>query len=118
MRKKSKKREEPVTFQIEQVSQPAQSAQFIVEETQTTQSPKKTQPPPQQPVTKAQSSSHPQMVAVQTSLPSQIPMAQPVKKTKGPEFQCPDCGRIFILGVAKRPAHIKCPYCGLEGVVD
>lgn len=93
MRKKSKKQEEPVTFQIE--PQTPQPAQFVVEQ------------PQQQPQTEQVPEFKPE-----------IPMAQPVGKPKGPEFQCPECNKIFILAVTKRPAHIKCPYCGLEGIVD
>ena len=49
-----------------------------------------------------------------------IPMAQPVMETKpkGEEFQCPECSKIFIVGLEKRPLHIRCPYCGLEGIVE
>lgn len=47
-----------------------------------------------------------------------IPTAQPVEISKGQEFQCPQCSKIFIVALSKRPAHIKCPYCGLEGIVD
>jgi DNA-directed RNA polymerase subunit RPC12/RpoP len=83
MPKKSKKKDEPVTFQIE--PQTPQPVEFIVQ-----------QPQPQ----------------------PEIPMAQPAEKSKGPEFQCPECGKIFIVALTKRPAHIKCPYCGLEGIVE
>ena len=83
MPKKSKKKDEPVTFQIE--SQTQQPVEFFVQ-----------QPQPQ----------------------PEIPMAQPAEKPKSPEFQCPDCGKIFIVALTKRPAHIKCPYCGLEGIIE
>jgi DNA-directed RNA polymerase subunit RPC12/RpoP len=47
-------------------------------------------------------------------------MAQPVMETKpkGEEFQCPECSKIFIVALEKRPLHIRCPYCGLEGIVE
>ena len=47
-----------------------------------------------------------------------VPIAQPVGKPKGQEFQCPQCSKIFIVALSKRPAYIKCPYCGLEGIVE
>jgi predicted RNA-binding Zn-ribbon protein involved in translation (DUF1610 family) len=83
MPKKSKKKNEPVTFQID--TQTPQPVEFMVQET------------PSQP---------------------QIPIAQPDSKPQGPEFQCPQCGKVFIVALKKRPAHIKCPYCGLEGIVE
>ncbi|UCE73865.1 MAG: hypothetical protein JSV56_12735 [Methanomassiliicoccales archaeon] len=49
---------------------------------------------------------------------SDIPIAQPVEKPKGDEFQCPECGQIFIVALKKRHLHIRCPYCSLEGIVD
>ena len=90
MAKKSKEKEEPVTFQIDQKQE--EPAQFIVDQ------PKEIE----QPIT----------------FTPDVPPAEPVKKVKGPEFQCPECNKIFILAVKKRPAHIKCPYCGLEGIVE
>jgi len=90
MPKKSKKKKEPVTFQIEPTTE--QPAQFIIEQPQASEQVPQFQP--------------------------EIPMAQPAEKLKGPEFQCPDCGKIFIVALTKRPAHIKCPYCGLEGIVE
>jgi hypothetical protein len=90
MAKKSKEKQEPVTFQVDQQQQ--EPAQFIVDQ------PKETEPP--------------------VSFTLDAPPAQSVKKIKGPEFQCPECDKIFILAVKKRPAHIRCPYCGLEGIVD
>jgi len=34
------------------------------------------------------------------------------------EFQCPECNRIFILPPARKPVIARCPYCGLEGLVE
>jgi DNA-directed RNA polymerase subunit RPC12/RpoP len=42
----------------------------------------------------------------------------PPQKPKGQQFQCPECRRIFIVAMTKRPLHIRCPYCGLEGMID
>jgi DNA-directed RNA polymerase subunit RPC12/RpoP len=58
--------------------------------------------------------------SIEPETPTAIPMAQPVVETKpkGEEFQCPECSKIFIVALEKRPLHIKCPYCGLEGIVD
>ncbi|UCE36648.1 MAG: hypothetical protein JSW00_14190 [Thermoplasmata archaeon] len=42
----------------------------------------------------------------------------PSLKSKGDQFQCPDCSKIFILAPGKRPAILNCPYCGLRGIVD
>jgi DNA-directed RNA polymerase subunit RPC12/RpoP len=50
--------------------------------------------------------------------PASIPMAQPAAKKAGEEFQCPQCSKIFIVALEKRPLHIRCPYCGLEGIID
>jgi DNA-directed RNA polymerase subunit RPC12/RpoP len=50
--------------------------------------------------------------------PASVPMAQPIRKKTGDEFKCPECGKIFIVALKKRPLHIRCPYCGLEGMVD
>jgi predicted RNA-binding Zn-ribbon protein involved in translation (DUF1610 family) len=56
---------------------------------------------------------------IESDTPQQVPMAQPViSQKKGDEFQCPECGKIFIVALKKRPLHIRCPYCGLEGMVD
>lgn len=57
---------------------------------------------------------------IEPEAPAAIPMAQPVveSKPKGEEFQCPQCSKIFIVALEKRPLHIKCPYCGLEGIVE
>lgn len=61
----------------------------------------------------------PQAPAPQPPPPDAIPMAQPVdEKPKGEEFQCPECSKIFIVALEKRPLHIRCPYCGLEGMVE
>ncbi len=49
--------------------------------------------------------------------PEPIPQALPVQP-KGDEFQCPQCGKIFIVALKKRPLHIRCPYCQLEGMID
>lgn len=48
----------------------------------------------------------------------QVPAAEPAKRPKGDEFQCPECKKIFIVALSKRPLHIRCPYCGLEGMID
>ncbi|UCF07782.1 MAG: hypothetical protein JSW28_09105 [Thermoplasmata archaeon] len=51
--------------------------------------------------------------------PEAVPMAHPViEKPKGEEFKCPSCGKIFIVALSKRPLHIRCPYCKLEGMVE
>jgi predicted RNA-binding Zn-ribbon protein involved in translation (DUF1610 family) len=49
---------------------------------------------------------------------SDIPIAAPAKKPVGDEFKCPQCGKIFIVALKKRPLHIRCPYCNLEGMID
>lgn len=54
----------------------------------------------------------------QTSAYTQAPFAEPFAEPQGEEFQCPQCNRIFILTTAKRPAILRCPYCGLEGLVE
>jgi len=58
--------------------------------------------------------------SIEPEPPGAIPMAQPVMETKpkGEEFQCPQCSKVFIVALEKRPLHIKCPYCGLEGIVE
>ncbi|MEE9151001.1 MAG: hypothetical protein V3U20_04110 [Thermoplasmata archaeon] len=90
MRKKSKRKEADVVFQV--APQEVQSPQTPVQQPMPAEQPLQFQP--------------------------DIPMAQPVEKSKGKEFQCPECGKIFIVALTKRPAHIKCPYCGLEGMID
>jgi hypothetical protein len=50
--------------------------------------------------------------------PPQFQMAPPPQKPRGQQFQCPECRRIFIVAMSKRPLHIRCPYCGLEGMID
>ena len=59
-----------------------------------------------------------QEFSVEAEAEPEIPFAQPVEKPKGEEFQCPECSKIFIVALTKRPLHIRCPYCGLEGMVD
>jgi hypothetical protein len=49
--------------------------------------------------------------------PEPIPAAMPAQP-KGDEFQCPQCRKIFIVALKKRPLHIRCPYCNLEGMID
>jgi hypothetical protein len=49
-----------------------------------------------------------------TQYPSPLQMIRP----QGEEFQCPSCSSIFILTFTKRPAIIRCPYCGLEGLAE
>ncbi|UCG70347.1 MAG: hypothetical protein JSV09_04830 [Thermoplasmata archaeon] len=48
------------------------------------------------------------------------PQAPPVPSTypQGEEIQCPGCHSVFILAETRRPAYLRCPYCGLEGVMD
>lgn len=90
MSKKKKEKEAEVVFQV--ASQDAQ--------------------PPQTPVPQ------PQPTEQSIQFQPDVPIAQPVEKPKGQEFQCPQCSKIFIVAMSKRPAHIKCPYCGLEGIVE
>jgi len=66
----------------------------------------------------AQQDMPPQAPVQQIQFQPDMPIAQPVEKPKGQEFQCPQCSNIFIVALSKRPAHIKCPYCGLEGIVE
>jgi ABC-type sugar transport system permease subunit len=49
--------------------------------------------------------------------PVPIPAAVPAQP-KGDEFQCPQCRKIFLVALEKRPLHIRCPYCDLEGMID
>jgi hypothetical protein len=49
--------------------------------------------------------------------PEPIPAAVPAQP-KGDEFQCPQCRKIFLVALKKRPLHIRCPYCELEGMID
>jgi DNA-directed RNA polymerase subunit RPC12/RpoP len=55
---------------------------------------------------------------MQAQPPLQIPLAQPAGQPQGEQFECPQCHKIFILATTKRPAILRCPYCGLEGMVD
>ncbi len=89
MSKKKKQKEDEVVFQVAQQDMPLQTS---VQQLQPTEQPIQFQP--------------------------DVPTAQPVGKPKGQEFQCPQCSKIFIVALSKRPAHIKCPYCGLEGIVE
>lgn len=74
----------------------------------------------------AQPEGQPPQIQIQQPQPTEesiqfqpdVPIAQPMEKPKGQEFQCPECSKIFIVAMSKRPAHIKCPYCGLEGIVE
>ena len=59
-----------------------------------------------------------QIPAAQPADTSQIPVAEPAVKPKGDEFQCPKCSKVFVVALTKRPLHIRCPYCGLEGMID
>ncbi|MEE9151036.1 MAG: hypothetical protein V3U20_04285 [Thermoplasmata archaeon] len=54
----------------------------------------------------------------QAKIYPQVPPLQPIARPQGEEFQCPECWKIFILATTKRPAILKCPYCGLEGLVE
>lgn len=45
-------------------------------------------------------------------------ISPPTEAQPGEQFQCPQCGKIFILATAMRPAVLNCPYCGLEGMVE
>ncbi len=45
-------------------------------------------------------------------------IAPPAGAQPGEQFQCPECSKIFIVKPTKRPLHIRCPYCGLEGIVE
>lgn len=48
----------------------------------------------------------------------QYPSPHQVPQPQGEDFQCPNCSSVFILTLTKRPAIIRCPYCGLEGLVE
>lgn len=48
----------------------------------------------------------------------QYPSPLQIPRPQGEDFQCPNCSSIFILTLTKRPAIIRCPYCGLEGLVE
>lgn len=50
--------------------------------------------------------------------PTAMAILPPELASKGDQFQCPDCSKIFILAPGKRPAVLNCPYCGLKGIVD
>jgi DNA-directed RNA polymerase subunit RPC12/RpoP len=41
----------------------------------------------------------------------------PVQQGMGDEVTCPKCGRIFPVPGTTRPMMIKCPECGVEGVL-
>lgn len=66
----------------------------------------------------AQQEVPPQTPVQQPQFQPDIRITQPAGKPKGQEFQCPQCSKIFIVTLSKRPAHIRCPYCGLEGIVE
>ncbi len=50
--------------------------------------------------------------------PPMAPPVMPAGLPPGEQFQCPDCMKIFILAPTKKPAILRCPYCGLEGLVE
>lgn len=58
-----------------------------------------------------------QFYADQETFPP-YPSPLQMSRLQGEDFQCPNCNSIFILTLTKRPAIIRCPYCGLEGLVE
>ncbi len=44
--------------------------------------------------------------------------AQQVGHPQGPQFQCPNCHKVFLVASTNRPLDIKCPHCGVEGILE
>ncbi len=140
-KKKKQEAQESLEFKVEEPqANPAQDAQieFQIQPSQETQqqpevqfqmtpqeplspdSEKSLPPPPKSLIEK--STVQPELLAEQPTeqpqISAPIPSAEPVEKSKGAQFQCPECSKVFIVGLSKRPIHIRCPYCGLEGMID
>ena len=44
---------------------------------------------------------------------------EPKKTNIEPELlECPNCGNTITITVTKRPLKIKCPHCGIEGIIQ
>lgn len=51
------------------------------------------------------------VAAPQPQWPAAQPQASPYQRT----IQCPKCGRVFNMTIAKKPAKMECPYCHVKG---
>lgn len=53
----------------------------------------------------------------QDIMEAEIIEPKPPPRSESQPFQCPNCNKSFKVSEQKRPVTIKCPHCGVEGVL-